>query len=129
MGLDCVKQSHYSLVYGSSVEVDIDFTAVRDVCFLKFFPTGADDELIENWCEAGPNRFFFQHVSSDIHFNSNPCSGLMQAPSSLRRLLLLFDWLAYIAWRPASPKLRRGSLVLTYSLAVVASLRGSNKLG
>ena len=57
LGLDGVKQSHYSLVFGSSVEVDIDFKEVRDICFLKFFPTGAEDEVMENWCEEGPNRF------------------------------------------------------------------------
>ena len=67
-----MKQSHYGLVYGSSVEVDIDFKVVQDVCFLKFFPTGADDEVIENWCEEGPNRFYFQQVSQDIHFQFQP---------------------------------------------------------
>ena len=60
LGLDGLKQSHYSFVYGSSVEVDIDLKDARDVCFLKFFPPGADDEKIEKWCEEGPNRFFFQ---------------------------------------------------------------------
>ena len=57
LGLDGLNHSHYSLVFGSSVEVDIDFKEVRDICFLKFFPTGAEDEVMENWCEEGPNRF------------------------------------------------------------------------
>ena len=87
--MDVVKQSHISLVYGSYVEVDIDINEVRDPCFLKFHPTGADDEEIENWCEDGRNRFFFQQVSPVSTLDTNPCSGLMQAPSSLRTFLLL----------------------------------------
>ena len=65
-------QSHYSLVYGSSAEVDIDLKAVRGVCFLKFFPTGAEDEMIEKWCKEGHNRFFFQQVSPGIQFQFQP---------------------------------------------------------
>ena len=91
LGLDGAMQSHYSLVYGSSAEVDIDLKAVRGACYLKFFPTGADDEVIENWCKEGHNHFFFQQVSPVSTFNSNPCSGSMQAPTSLRRLLPLPD--------------------------------------
>ena len=72
LGLDGVKQSHFNLVYGSSVEVDIDFKETRDSCFLKFFPIGADDEEIDTWCEEGPNRFFFQQVSPGIHFQYQP---------------------------------------------------------
>ena len=66
LGVDRVQQSHYSLLFGSSVEVDIDFNEVQDVCFLKFFPIGEDDEVIEVWCEEGPNRFYFQQVSPSI---------------------------------------------------------------
>ena len=72
LDLDGVKQSHFCLVYGSSVEVDINFKEVRDPCFLKFYPTGADDEEIDNWCEEGPNRYFFQQVSRGIHFQYQP---------------------------------------------------------
>ena len=72
LGLDGVKRSHINLVYGTSVEVDIDFREVRDPCFLKFYPLGAVDEEIENWFEDGPNRFFFQQVSPGIHSRYQP---------------------------------------------------------
>ena len=72
LGLDGVKRSHINLVYGTSVEVDIDFREVRDPCFLKFYPLGAVDEEIESWFEDGPNRFFFQQVSPGIHSRYQP---------------------------------------------------------
>ena len=72
LGMDGVKQSHISLVYGSYVEVDIDFNEVRDPCFLKFYPTGAEDEEIEKWCEDGRNRFFFQQVDPGIQSRYQP---------------------------------------------------------
>ena len=72
LGLDGVKRSHINLVYGTSVEVDIDFREVRDPCFLKFYPLGAVDEEIESWFEDRPNRFFFQQVSPGIHSRYQP---------------------------------------------------------
>ena len=76
------EKSPHSL-YGSSEETTVDFNEVRDTCFLKFFPSSTDLEVIENWCEEGPNRFFFQKVSPvPLHVIPSLCSGLMQATGS-----------------------------------------------
>ena len=76
------EKSPHSL-YGSSEETTVDFNEVRDACFLKFFPSSTDLEVIENWCEEGPNRFFFQKVSPvPLHVIPPLFSGLMQATGS-----------------------------------------------
>ena len=80
--MDTAVQSPHAL-YGSSAEANVDFNKVRDACFLKFFPSSTDSEVIESWCEEGPNRFFFQKVSPvPLHVIPPLFSGLMQATGS-----------------------------------------------
>ena len=63
LGRDGAEERHISLVYSSSVEVEIDFKKVQDTCLLNFYPPDTDNEVIENWCEGESNRFFYQEVN------------------------------------------------------------------
>ena len=126
--VDTAVQSPHAL-YGSSVETNVDFNKVRDACFLKFFPSSTGSEVIESWCEEGPNRFFFQQVSPVcLHVIPSLCSGSIQATSGLSMFQKLLD-------RPADSTFHlftlrsQSSPASTCSPALEVSRRDSSRLG
>ena len=74
LGSKAAEKAFYNEVYYSDEVVCVPFEAVRGQCFLRFFEKDTNPNVLENWRENGPFRFFFQerYIAEEKKFEEAP---------------------------------------------------------
>ena len=60
LGTRAAEKAFYNEIYYSDDEACVPFEAVRGKCCLRYFEKDTNPNVLENWRENGPHRFFFQ---------------------------------------------------------------------